>query len=801
MNSSGTQLNDPMESWKILKKAINDIQDKKASNWSFEQLYRLTYNLVLSKHSLFLYNNIKDELIGHLNGNVLIQFKNLLKLKEENGISTEDISEILRYIKQIWNDHELSVKLVSEISMYMDRTFTKDNKLPLIYDIGLISFRNCIFNQKVDDGDNDETIGDKVIRYLITYYNLNRNGEIVDKSLIIEILKIFKSLIDLDDVSFYNGVFLPKFLRYSHDYYLGKVNEVFQNKTHLGSIFIYKINEIINNENSQFEEFLFDSQTIEMLQTYMYNDLINLNIDTILDLKEDGLQCWIDLNNFEILTILYSLIGLVKNGKSNYLKPHLKKIVLQNGVELTEISKPELPIEDAKKLKKGSNSTQFAINYVKNFIALKSKYDQIINISFNGDLEIFQEVESTFTTFLNEDNKVQEYLSLFIDENFKKLLKNKTSAEINDFFSNVILIFKFIKDKDIFEKYYKNHLAKRLLNQKSISTELELMLITEFKLEIGSSFTSKFEGMFKDMNISKDITKSFNDKSLLTTLSADLAKFNNGKSFDREFLILTDNFWPMSVNKSLNETNYPAVLAITQSSFEKFYHDKYNGRNLKWAPNMCTIDLKMNFPNDKTYEINMPTLTGLIILTCFNDEYTENGDNYYTFGEIQNMMQIPAVELKRHLQSITNSAKAKLLKKVPSSKTIEIDDKFTLNLDFKSSSYKVKVIPVSMKESNSSRDPTMTLSKIENDNERSDTLRSVQKSRELEIDAAIIRIMKANKSLKFENLVNEVIRIIEVVSKRFKPQVTVIKKRIEELVDKEYLRRDENERDLFWYIA
>jgi len=750
---------------------------------------------------LFLYNNIKDELIGHLNGNVLIQFKNLLKLKEENGISTEDISEILRYIKQIWNDHELSVKLVSEISMYMDRTFTKDNKLPLIYDIGLISFRNCIFNQKVDDGDNDETIGDKVIRYLITYYNLNRNGEIVDKSLIIEILKIFKSLIDLDDVSFYNGVFLPKFLRYSHDYYLGKVNEVFQNKTHLGSIFIYKINEIINNENSQFEEFLFDSQTIEMLQTYMYNDLINLNIDTILDLKEDGLQCWIDLNNFEILTILYSLIGLVKNGKSNYLKPHLKKIVLQNGVELTEISKPELPIEDAKKLKKGSNSTQFAINYVKNFIALKSKYDQIINISFNGDLEIFQEVESTFTTFLNEDNKVQEYLSLFIDENFKKLLKNKTSAEINDFFSNVILIFKFIKDKDIFEKYYKNHLAKRLLNQKSISTELELMLITEFKLEIGSSFTSKFEGMFKDMNISKDITKSFNDKSLLTTLSADLAKFNNGKSFDREFLILTDNFWPMSVNKSLNETNYPAVLAITQSSFEKFYHDKYNGRNLKWAPNMCTIDLKMNFPNDKTYEINMPTLTGLIILTCFNDEYTENGDNYYTFGEIQNMMQIPAVELKRHLQSITNSAKAKLLKKVPSSKTIEIDDKFTLNLDFKSSSYKVKVIPVSMKESNSSRDPTMTLSKIENDNERSDTLRSVQKSRELEIDAAIIRIMKANKSLKFENLVNEVIRIIEVVSKRFKPQVTVIKKRIEELVDKEYLRRDENERDLFWYIA
>ena len=53
------------------------------------------------------------------------------------------------------------------------------------------------------------------------------------------------------------------------------------------------------------------------------------------------------------------------------------------------------------------------------------------------------------------------------------------------------------QEKDAFEEYYKRHLARRLLNQKSASDDSEKMMISKLKSECGCQFTSKLEGMFK----------------------------------------------------------------------------------------------------------------------------------------------------------------------------------------------------------------------------------------------------------------------------------------------------------------
>ena len=66
-----------------------------------------------------------------------------------------------------------------------------------------------------------------------------------------------------------------------------------------------------------------------------------------------------------------------------------------------------------------------------------------------------------------------------------------------------------LQGKDVFEAFYKKDLAKRLLLGKSSSTDAEKTMITKLKAECGSQFTNKLEGMFKDVDLSRDIMTSF----------------------------------------------------------------------------------------------------------------------------------------------------------------------------------------------------------------------------------------------------------------------------------------------------
>lgn len=65
-------------------------------------------------------------------------------------------------------------------------------------------------------------------------------------------------------------------------------------------------------------------------------------------------------------------------------------------------------------------------------------------------------------------------------------------------------------------------------------------------------------------------------------------------------------------------------------------------------------------------------------------------------------------------------------------------------------------------------------------------LEDVDKDRRYAIDAAIVRTMKSRKVLKHQELVMEV---IQQLTRMFKPDMKLIKKRIEDLIQREYLER------------
>jgi len=107
-----------------------------------------------------------------------------------------------------------------------------------------------------------------------------------------------------------------------------------------------------------------------------------------------------------------------------------------------------------------------------------------------------------------------------------------------------------------------------------------------------------------------------------------------------------------------------------------------------------------------------------------------------------------------------------------------------VNESFTSKLYKVKI-------------GTSTAVK-ENEFERIETREKVEEDRRPQIEAAIVRLMKSRKILQHNDIITEVTRQL---SNRFNPSPVAIKRRIESLIEREYMERDANDRNLYRYIA
>lgn len=57
-----------------------------------------------------------------------------------------------------------------------------------------------------------------------------------------------------------------------------------------------------------------------------------------------------------------------------------------------------------------------------------------------------------------------------------------TEQEIEMVLDKTMVLFRFLQEKDVFERYYKQHLAKRLLLNKSVSDDSEKNMISKLKV-------------------------------------------------------------------------------------------------------------------------------------------------------------------------------------------------------------------------------------------------------------------------------------------------------------------------------
>lgn len=170
--------------------------------------------------------------------------------------------------------------------------------------------------------------------------------------------------------------------------------------------------------------------------------------------------------------------------------------------------------------------------------------------------------------------------------------------------------------------------------------------------------------------------------------------------------------------------------------------------------------------------LNVSTFA-MIVLLLFN-ELAE--DMCLTLEDIQTQTEIPEQDLKRTLQSLA-CAKYKILTKEPKGRDINQGDKFYFNEGFTANLARIKIQTVA--------------NKVESEGERKQTQDKVDEERKHQIEAAVVRIMKDRKVMEHNTLISEVTKQL---SSRFMPSPAMIKKRIEALIDREYLERSTDNR-------
>lgn len=74
-----------------------------------------------------------------------------------------------------------------------------------------------------------------------------------------------------------------------------------------------------------------------------------------------------------------------------------------------------------------------------------------------------------------------------------------------------LLIYQYLDDRDVFQKFYAKLLAKRLVTFTSASDDAESSMISKLKAACGYEYTSKLQRMFNDIGVSKDLNSKFRE--------------------------------------------------------------------------------------------------------------------------------------------------------------------------------------------------------------------------------------------------------------------------------------------------
>lgn len=775
--------------WAVLDKAFREIHGRNASNLSYEELFRNAYKLVLKKKGDFLFENVKKLEIEHLDNTVKAQIRSLatptllLPNVGADVSSNERRQSGERFMAQLtkaFNDHSQEAGMITDVLMYMDRISTSEGRKSSIYAVALGLFRERVLQAKAND-DLHYTILELLETVMLEMIQLEREGEIIERPLIRASCRmlenLYQSLMEEESTRLYLVHFEPHFLEASRDFYRNEGVKLVQEAD--ATTFCSQARQRLKEEEERCQQCL-SMATDQKIRLVVEQELVGAHIADVINLPGTGVRNMLDNDKMTDLLNMYELVKRV-DPRLKHLKDAVHKRIQELGTEINNGANhiaTQMPTRQKEDQKEGdakgkekekpaaqklNQATQAAINWVEDVLKLKAKYDKVLLRAFKSDAVMEKALEISFQDFINSNPRSPEFVSLFLDQYLKSGIKDRSEAEIDLLLDSGVTLVQYLADKDVLETYYHKHMAKRLLMGKSVSRDVERQMLSKMKMRLGNQFTAKMEGLLKDIELSENLTSGYREY---------VQRQDIKPKIEFEPSILTTTVWPITIPEGADK---PAILppevAKAQESFERYYHSKHTGRKLTWLPHMGDVTMRVTYEkNGKpiVYEVTGPTYC-MIVLMLFNEH------ERLTCDQIQQMTNIPADKVVQTLLSVAVAPKTRLLRKEPMTRDVNPTDVFSYNEKFEHAYRKFKVALVSDH-----------ANKVETVDQRKETQKKADDMRGLVIDAAIVKVMKARKTLSHQQLISET---IDILKSRFQPDVGMIKKKIESLIERDYLER------------
>lgn len=649
------------------------------------------------------------------------------------------------YIKE-WDRYTNAAKYIHHIFRYLNRHWVKremDEGKKSIYDVytlHLVQWRDVLFND----------VSTRVMEAVLKLVEKHRNGETIEHSQIKLVVDSFISLgLDEGDstkptLEVYHYHFERPFL---------EATKVFYQEESKQFVAENSVVEYMKKAESRLAE------EEERVGLYLHGDIIiplkkacnTVLIEEHSNLLRDEFQGLLDGNKEDDMKRMYSLLSRIPGG----LDPLRTKF--EHHVRKAGLAAVGKVASDAEKLEPKV--------YVDALLEIHTQYRDLVKTAFNDEAEFTRSLDNACREFVNRNevckagsNKSPELLAKYTDILLRKSSTGAEDNSLEETLAQIMTVFKYIEDKDVFQKFYSRMLARRLVHSNSSSDDAETSMISKLKEACGFEYTNKLQRMFQDMQISKDLNTGFK-----THMSGLQAADGEGKSLDSTYSVLGTGFWPLTPPGT--NFNPPDEIAQDCERFIRYYKNKHDGRKLTWLWQLCKGEVKTNYVrNARMPYIFQVSVYQMAILLLFNEK------DKNTYEEIAETTQLNAEALDPCMGVFL---KAKVLT-CPGNK-IGPGATYSLNYDFKNKKFRVN-LNVGMKS--------------ETKQEEAETNKTIEEDRKLLLQSAIVRIMKARKKMKHQQLVSETINQIR---GRFVPKVADIKKCIEILLDKEYLERLEDE--------